>query len=98
MLYVLEFEFHVKISNVWTKWSSFWFTINVYVFFSDINECATTPCFFLFDCYDQINDYICKLNMFKLVAVVSALSLTTAIIIFIICKNKKQYKDVDHSW
>ncbi|XP_062615279.1 neurocan core protein-like [Saccostrea cucullata] len=64
----------------------------------DIDECETDPCIFLFDCFDGLNDRTCKLNEFKLAAIVTALALTAGIIIFLVCKNKKKYKEVDHSW
>ncbi|XP_062601889.1 uncharacterized protein LOC134263532 [Saccostrea cucullata] len=65
---------------------------------TDIDECEIDPCTFLFDCIDGLNDWVCKLNEFKLTAIVTTLALIAGITIFIIYKNKKKYKEVDHSW
>lgn len=61
-------------------------------FFTDINECAGQPCSLLFECVDLINEFSCKLVVWKLLVIVLAVLIIIAGFIVLLCllKRKRQ--------
>lgn len=59
-------------------------------YLTDINECADQPCSLLFECVDHINEFSCKLVVWKLIVIVLAVLMLLGGCTVLLCFLKKK--------
>lgn len=66
---------------------------------TEINECDPDPCSALFDCTDLINDYMCKINVPKLLAIILSSLVVFVVVVFVLRRvlNKIKYYKLSQS-
>ena len=60
---------------------------------TNIDECASDPCSWLFDCEDLVISYNCNINVPKLILVILIPLLVIAVVVFIVYRVMKYYDD-----